>query len=163
MRRSYVSALALDKAQEDAPPTLDTPFPLKNKLPSILISSFFLFLVQKNIDTKTGVEDVSPVIDPHFFRDSVITDEGLRTKFMCVVTKGDPPLRFHWLKNGLPFLAHGDTTVQTFEDSSIVTFKRVSSSDRGHYTCIAANMASSTNLTTQLIVNGKKIRLFSPI
>ncbi|GBM72631.1 Down syndrome cell adhesion molecule-like protein Dscam2 [Araneus ventricosus] len=96
---------------------------------------------------------VSPVIDPHFFRDSVVTDEGLRTKFMCVVVKGDPPLRFHWLKNGLPFLAHGETTVQTFEDSSIVTFKRVSSSDRGHYTCIASNMASSTNLTTQLIVN----------
>ncbi|GIY52637.1 down syndrome cell adhesion molecule-like protein Dscam2 [Caerostris darwini] len=114
----------------------------------------------------TVFPNVSPVIDPHFFRDSVITDEGLRTKFMCVVTKGDPPLRFHWLKNGLPFLAHGDTTVQTFEDSSIVTFKRVSSSDRGHYTCIAANMASSTNLTTQLIVNGKKIRfsvLFRPL
>ncbi|CAL1295071.1 unnamed protein product, partial [Larinioides sclopetarius] len=115
--------------------------------------------VVRDADGKTATASthvsvvVSPVIDPHFFRDSVVTDEGLRTKFMCVVVKGDPPLRFHWLKNGLPFLAHGDTTVQTFEDSSIVTFKRVSSSDRGHYTCIASNMASSTNLTTQLIVN----------
>ncbi|XP_055925124.1 cell adhesion molecule Dscam2-like isoform X2 [Argiope bruennichi] len=96
---------------------------------------------------------VSPVIDPHFFRDSVVTDEGLRAKFMCLVVKGDPPLRFHWLKNGLPFIAHGDTTVQTFDDSSILTFKKVSSSDRGHYTCVASNMASSTNMTTQLVVN----------
>ncbi|KFM81636.1 Down syndrome cell adhesion molecule-like protein Dscam2, partial [Stegodyphus mimosarum] len=96
---------------------------------------------------------VSPVIEPHFFRESVTVDEGSRTKLMCVVTKGDQPLRFHWLKNGLPFLAHGDTTVQTFEDSSIVTFKKVASGDRGHYTCVAANMAASTNLTMQLIVN----------
>lgn len=98
---------------------------------------------------------VSPVIDSHFFRETATADEGSRTKLMCVVTKGDPPLRFHWLKNGLPFLAHGDTTVQTFEDSSIVTFKRIASGDRGHYTCIVSNMASSTNLTMQLIVNGK--------
>ncbi|KAF8789149.1 Down syndrome cell adhesion molecule-like [Argiope bruennichi] len=96
---------------------------------------------------------VSPVIDPHFFRGSVVTDEGLRTKFMCVVVKGDPPLRFHWLKNGLPFIPNGDTVVQTFDDSSILTFNRVSSSDRGRYTCIASNAASSTNLTTQLIIN----------
>lgn len=97
---------------------------------------------------------VSPVIEPHFFRESVTVDESSRTKLMCVVTKGDPPLRFHWLKNGLPFLAHGETTVQTFEDSSIVTFKKVASGDRGHYTCVASNMASSTNSTMQLIVNG---------
>ncbi|XP_054712904.1 cell adhesion molecule Dscam2-like [Uloborus diversus] len=96
---------------------------------------------------------VSPVIESHFFRESVTVDEGSRTKLMCVVTKGDPPLRFHWLKNSLPFLAHGETTVQTFEDSSIVTFKKVASGDRGHYTCVASNMASSTNLTMQLIVN----------
>ena len=98
---------------------------------------------------------VSPVIDSHFFRETAMADEGSRTKLMCVVTKGDPPLRFHWLKNGLPFLAHGDTTVQIFEDSSIVTFKRIASGDRGHYTCIVSNRASSSNLTMQLIVNGK--------
>ncbi|GBM30797.1 Down syndrome cell adhesion molecule-like protein 1 [Araneus ventricosus] len=72
---------------------------------------------------------------------------------MCLVVKGDPPLRFHWLKNGLLFITHGDTSVQAFDDSSILTFKKVSSSDRGYYTCVASNMASSTNMTTQLIVN----------
>ncbi|KFM72782.1 Down syndrome cell adhesion molecule-like protein 1, partial [Stegodyphus mimosarum] len=72
---------------------------------------------------------------------------------MCVVIKGDPPMRFHWLKNGQTFLAHGDTTVQTFEDTSIVTFKKVVSTDRGQYTCVATNVAASTNRTSQLIVN----------
>nr|XP_042896210.1 Down syndrome cell adhesion molecule-like protein Dscam2 isoform X1 [Parasteatoda tepidariorum] len=96
---------------------------------------------------------VSPVIDPHFFRESNTVDEGARTKLVCIVTKGDPPLRFHWLKNGLPFIAHGDTTVQTTEDSSIVAFKRVTSADRGMYTCVATNVASSANMTMQLIVN----------
>lgn len=100
---------------------------------------------------------VSPVIDPHFFRESNTVDEGSRTKLVCIVTRGDPPLRFHWLKNGLPFLAHGDTTVQTTEDSSIVTFKKISSGDRGLYTCVATNVASSANMTMQLIVNGKSI------
>lgn len=64
-------------------------------------------------------------------------------------------MRFHWLKSGQTFLAHGDTTVQTFEDTSIVTFKKVASSDRGQYTCVATNIASSTNRSIQLIVNGK--------
>ncbi|XP_054712938.1 cell adhesion molecule Dscam2-like [Uloborus diversus] len=96
---------------------------------------------------------VSPMIDPHFFRESNTVDEGARTKLVCIVTRGDPPLRFHWLKNGLPFLAHGDTTVQTTEDSSIVTFKKVTSSDRGLYTCVSTNVASSANMTMQLVVN----------
>ncbi|GBN43459.1 hypothetical protein AVEN_75052-1 [Araneus ventricosus] len=103
---------------------------------------------------------LSPVIDPHFFRESNTVDEGARTKLVCIVTKGDPPLRFHWLKNGLPFLAHGETTVQTTEDSSIVTFKKVNSADRGLYTCVATNVASSANMTMQLIVNGMPIAVF---
>ncbi|KAG8189301.1 hypothetical protein JTE90_019061 [Oedothorax gibbosus] len=108
-------------------------------------------------ETATGATHVSvvvsPVIDPHFFRESNTVDEDARTKLVCIVTRGDPPLRFHWLKNGLPYLPHGDTTVQTTEDSSIMTFKRVVSSDRGQYTCVAKNVASSANMTMQLIVN----------
>ncbi|XP_054712942.1 LOW QUALITY PROTEIN: cell adhesion molecule DSCAM-like [Uloborus diversus] len=105
----------------------------------------------------SGVTHVSvvvpPVIDAHYFRESITVDEEARTKLMCVVIKGDPPIRFHWLKNGQPFLAHGDTTVATSEDTSIVTLKKVVSSDRGQYTCVASNIASSTNRTMQLIVN----------
>ncbi|GIY72145.1 down syndrome cell adhesion molecule-like protein Dscam2 [Caerostris darwini] len=107
--------------------------------------------------TATGTTFVSvvvpPVIDKHYFRDSSTVDEGSRTKLVCIVSRGDPPLRFHWLKNGLPFLAHGDIAVQTTEDSSIVTFKKVTSADRGLYSCVATNAASSANMTTHLIVN----------
>ncbi|CAL1281786.1 unnamed protein product [Larinioides sclopetarius] len=113
----------------------------------------------KNSDgqTASGATYVSvvipPVIDSHYFRESITVDEEARTKLMCVVIKGDPPMRFHWLKNGQTFLAHGDTTVQTFEDTSIVTFKKIVSSDRGQYTCVATNIAASNNRTMQLIVN----------
>ncbi|GBN30118.1 Down syndrome cell adhesion molecule-like protein Dscam2 [Araneus ventricosus] len=107
--------------------------------------------------TATGVTHVfvvvPPVIDPDYFKESITIDEDTRTKLICVVTRGDPPMRFHWLKNGQTFLAHGDTTVQTFEDTSIVTFKKVASSDRGQYTCVAANIAASTNRTMQFVVN----------
>ncbi|GIY86327.1 down syndrome cell adhesion molecule-like protein Dscam2, partial [Caerostris extrusa] len=96
---------------------------------------------------------VPPVIDKHYFRDSSTVDEGSRTKLVCIVSRGDPPLRFRWLKNGLPFPAHGDVAVQTTEDSSIVTFKGVTSTDRGLYSCLATNLASSANMTTHLVVN----------
>ncbi|KAG8178053.1 hypothetical protein JTE90_024066 [Oedothorax gibbosus] len=99
------------------------------------------------------VFQMPPVIDAHYFRESITVDEEARTKLMCVVIQGDPPMRFRWLKGGQTFLAHGDTTVQTFEDTSIVTFKKVVSSDRGQYTCVAANVASSTNRTMNLVVN----------
>nr|XP_042903239.1 Down syndrome cell adhesion molecule-like protein Dscam2 isoform X1 [Parasteatoda tepidariorum] len=110
-----------------------------------------------NGETASGTTSVSvvvsPVIDQHFFRESSTVDEEARTKLVCIVSKGDPPLRFHWLKNGLPFVAHGDITIQTTEDSSIMAFKRITSADRGHYSCVASNVASSTNATMQMIVN----------
>lgn len=102
-----------------------------------------------------------PEIEPQYLRESMTVEEEQRTKLMCVVIRGDPPMRFHWLKNGQTFIAHGDTTVQTFEDTSIVTFKRVVSSDRGHYTCVATNVAASTNRTTQLIVNGELLTILN--
>ncbi|XP_054712910.1 cell adhesion molecule DSCAM-like [Uloborus diversus] len=96
---------------------------------------------------------VPPLIDGYYLRETITVDEDSRTKLMCVVIKGDPPIRFHWLKNGQTFLAHGDTTVQTFDDTSIVTFNKVLSNDRGRYTCVATNPASTFNRTMQLIVN----------
>ncbi|GIY86612.1 down syndrome cell adhesion molecule-like protein Dscam2, partial [Caerostris extrusa] len=97
---------------------------------------------------------VSPSIDQHFFRESNIVDEGGRTKLVCIVSKEIPssfPLAEEWPSVPAP---HGDTAIQTTEDSSIVTFKKVTSADRGLYSCVATNVASSANMTMQLIVNG---------
>ncbi|GIY66526.1 down syndrome cell adhesion molecule-like protein Dscam2, partial [Caerostris extrusa] len=67
--------------------------------------------------------------------------------------QGDPPSSFPLVEEWPPFQPHGDTAIQTTEDSSIVTFKKVTSADRGLYSCVATNAASSANMTMQLIVN----------
>ncbi|GFS50140.1 down syndrome cell adhesion molecule-like protein Dscam2 [Nephila pilipes] len=98
---------------------------------------------------------VAPVIDAQYFPDTITANEGERAKIICSVTTGDPPIRFKWLKNGFPFVSAGKVSVQLLDDSSILLFRKVQASDRGQYTCIATNAATSTNMTSQLVVNGK--------
>ncbi|GFS54086.1 down syndrome cell adhesion molecule [Trichonephila clavipes] len=103
---------------------------------------------------------VAPVIDAQYFPDTITANEGERAKIICSVTTGDPPIRFKWLKNGFPFVSAGKVSVQLLDDSSILLFRKVQATDRGQYTCIATNSATSTNMTVQLVVNG--LSPFSP-
>ncbi|XP_042901755.1 cell adhesion molecule Dscam1 isoform X1 [Parasteatoda tepidariorum] len=106
---------------------------------------------------------VAPVIDSQYFPDTITANEGERAKIICSVTKGDPPIRFKWLQNGKPFVPTGKVTVQLLEDSSIIQFRRIKASDRGAYTCIATNAATSTNITSQLVVNVPPTWLSEPM
>lgn len=76
------------------------------------------------------------------------------------MTTGDPPIRFKWFKDGVPFSPSGKTSVQLLEDSSVVLFRKIKSTDRGQYTCVATNVAASTNRTCQMVVNGKFSDIF---
>ncbi|XP_054712901.1 cell adhesion molecule Dscam2-like [Uloborus diversus] len=106
---------------------------------------------------------VAPVIDAQYFPDTITANQGERAKIICSVTTGDPPIRFKWLKNGTPFSASGKTSIQLLEDSSVVVFRRIKSSDRGQYTCVATNIATSANMTTQLVVNVPPIWMAEPV
>ncbi|PRD27456.1 UNVERIFIED_CONTAM: Dscaml1 [Trichonephila clavipes] len=79
--------------------------------------------------------------------------EGTKTKVMCSVTQGDPPVQISWRKNGLTLPMDKDLTMQNFEDSSILVFRKTSSIHSGNYTCFASNAASTVNRTTHIIVN----------
>ncbi|KAG0421740.1 hypothetical protein HPB47_002400, partial [Ixodes persulcatus] len=96
---------------------------------------------------------VAPVIDDHFFPDVIKVEEGTRSRLMCSVSKGDPPLRFRWLKNGLTIGSHGDRSIEATDDSSIIKFARVRFVDRGSYVCFVSNDAASVNRTVQLVVH----------
>lgn len=98
---------------------------------------------------------VAPIIDAQFFPDTITASVGDRSKIICSVATGDPPIRFKWLKDGFPFTPSGKVSVRLLEDSSVIIFGRIKASDRGQYTCIATNIATSVNRTCQLVVNGK--------
>ncbi|CAN7995711.1 unnamed protein product, partial [Ixodes hexagonus] len=107
---------------------------------------------QSNTAT-TLSRSVAPVIDDHFFPDVIKVEEGTRSRLMCSVSKGDPPLRFRWLKNGLTIGSHGDRSIEATDDSSIIKFARVRFVDRGSYVCFVSNDAASVNRTVQLVVH----------
>ncbi|XP_022669215.1 Down syndrome cell adhesion molecule-like protein Dscam2 isoform X3 [Varroa destructor] len=96
---------------------------------------------------------VAPQIDDHFFPDIIKVEEGTRSRLMCSVSKGDPPLRFRWLKNGLQMRNNADRQIESNEDSSIIKFQRVKFSDKGMYTCFVSNDAASVSRTVELIVS----------
>ncbi|GBM28094.1 Down syndrome cell adhesion molecule-like protein 1 [Araneus ventricosus] len=96
---------------------------------------------------------VAPVIENVMMPELLYAKEGTKTKVMCSVTQGDPPIQINWRKNGLALPMEKDLTMQNFEDSSVLVFRKISSIHSGNYTCFASNAASKVNRTTQIIVN----------
>lgn len=99
---------------------------------------------------------VAPIISP--FSGPPNLREGMRCLLTCSVIEGDAPgLRMKWLKNGkiIDSNHRNIRIVMNNEFSSTLFISSVTSSDNGNYTCIASNLASSSNHTTSLIVNGK--------
>ncbi|XP_042899058.1 cell adhesion molecule Dscam1 isoform X2 [Parasteatoda tepidariorum] len=96
---------------------------------------------------------VAPTIENAMLPEVLYAKESTKTKVMCSVSQGDPPIQIMWRKNGHAVTIDKDVTVQNLEDSSILMFRRISSKHSGNYTCFASNMAASVNRTTQIIVN----------
>lgn len=124
---------------------------------------------------------VPPVIDGHFFPESIVFEEGTRARLMCSINKGDPPILISWFKDGKPLAAPAASSsattlvapsffhvpakrqpgpqhyvIQTQEDfSSTVIFRSVLQTDRGQYSCVASNSAGTANKTTEFVVHCK--------
>lgn len=93
-----------------------------------------------------------PVIEPFGFPEAV--EEGSRSKVLCSVTKGDPPITIQWLKEGKP-LPHDLGVTETILDefSKALIFPRVDLRHRGNYTCTAVNSAATATLTATMVVH----------
>lgn len=96
---------------------------------------------------------VPPVIDDHFFPETITVDEGSRSRLLCSVSKGDGPLRFQWFKDGRQLSSIPDGSVQYSDDSAMIKFRKVRFRDHGKYTCYATNDAAGDNRTTDVVVN----------
>lgn len=120
---------------------------------------------------------VPPVIEPFNFPGDGLV-EGTRTRVVCGVSHGDPPLSIAWLKDGAPVLLRDDgedpsssaavvagtdnggaaaavvvTTLDPY--SSLLSIARLTRHHTGRYTCQAENPAARARYTAALLVKGK--------
>ena len=98
---------------------------------------------------------VPPNIEPFSFQDGLA--EGMRTRTVCGVSKGDPPLTLKWLKDGDPLLSTllGANVSTLDQYSSLLNIPSLSAAHSGDYTCVASNPAAEVKFTASLQVKGK--------
>ncbi|XP_041470660.1 Down syndrome cell adhesion molecule homolog isoform X2 [Lytechinus variegatus] len=92
---------------------------------------------------------VPPVIQPI---EPLTLRQGQRTQLMCIVTRGDLPIHFRWLKDG-EAIPHGvgiEFVNGTFSSSLVIA--DASTVHDGRYTCEASNLAAAVNYTTALTI-----------
>lgn len=71
--------------------------------------------------------------------------------------KGDTPLKFKWLKNGI----HVDdssqmvSVTQVTQFNSILAIEQLLDSHSGNYSCVVSNQAGEVETSQALLVNGK--------
>ncbi|KAH9373777.1 hypothetical protein HPB48_007501 [Haemaphysalis longicornis] len=102
---------------------------------------------------------VPPVIDSQMLPDVLTANEGMNVKMLCSVVQGDPPIALRWTRAGRAVVRGASVSLQSLEDSSVLTLKGVSMRDSGNYTCEASNRALTVNRTVSLVVNGIRWRL----
>lgn len=101
----------------------------------------------------SSLNTVPPIIEPFSFQDGL--SEGMRTRTVCGVSQGDPPLTITWLKDGgilPPHLGANYTTLDAY--SSLLSIPSLTSSHSGDYTCVASNPAAELRYTAKLQVKG---------
>ncbi|XP_039229550.1 Down syndrome cell adhesion molecule-like protein Dscam2 isoform X12 [Drosophila yakuba] len=77
----------------------------------------------------------------------------MRTRTVCGVSRGDPPLKLTWLKDGdpLPDLLGANVTMLD-QYSSLLSIPSLSATHSGEYTCVAKNPAAEIKYTALLQV-----------
>lgn len=96
---------------------------------------------------------VPPIIEPFSFQDGL--SEGMRTRTVCGVSKGDPPLIVSWLKDGQPLTPSLGVNVSALDPySSLLSISSLDSRHSGDFTCVASNPASEVRYTAKLQVKG---------
>ncbi|XP_044016886.1 Down syndrome cell adhesion molecule-like protein Dscam2 isoform X3 [Aphidius gifuensis] len=104
----------------------------------------------------TLVVHVPPIIEPFNFQEGL--SEGMRTRTVCGVAAGDPPLTISWLKDGhSPFLlsqkSTSDTNISQLDPySSLLSISNLAAEHSGLWECIAANPAAEVRYTAKLQV-----------
>lgn len=100
---------------------------------------------------------VPPIIEPFSFQDGLA--EGMRTRTVCGVSRGDAPLYLNWLKDNEPIPSTLGLNITLIDQySSLLSIPFLTSQHTGEYTCVANNSASRTEFTATLLVKGWYIK-----
>ncbi|KAH8369953.1 hypothetical protein KR093_001540 [Drosophila rubida] len=95
--------------------------------------------------------NVPPIIEPFAFQDGLA--EGMRTRTVCGVSRGDAPLKLIWLKDGEPLPEQLGANVTMLDQySSLLSIPSLSATHSGEYTCVAKNPAAEIKYTALLQV-----------
>lgn len=96
---------------------------------------------------------VPPIIEPFSFQDGLA--EGMRTRTVCGVSRGDAPLNLRWLKDGEPLPSILGANVTSLDQySSLLSIPSLTAKHSGDYTCVATNPAAEFRYTASLQVKG---------
>ncbi|XP_049785936.1 Down syndrome cell adhesion molecule-like protein Dscam2 [Schistocerca cancellata] len=101
--------------------------------------------------TQQLMVNVPPIIEPFSFQDGL--SEGMRTRTVCGVSRGDSPLSITWLKDGGTLSSQLGVNVSALDlYSSLLSISSLSSTHSGDYTCVASNPAAEVRYTAKLQV-----------
>lgn len=101
----------------------------------------------------SSLNTVPPIIEPFSFQDGL--SEGMRTRTVCGVSQGDPPLTINWLKDSDTMPQHLGANFTTLDAySSLLSIPSLTASHTGDYTCVASNPAAEVRYTAKLQVKG---------
>ena len=94
-----------------------------------------------------------PFITPFAFNGEA--NSGDSVQLTCHVSKGDLPIKIHWLHNNLKIHSNLGVLASKMGDRiSLLTVSSVSAINSGIYSCIATNFAGVFNQSAELFVNG---------
>ncbi|CAH1390384.1 unnamed protein product [Nezara viridula] len=102
--------------------------------------------------TQRLVVNVPPAIEAFSFPEGGVA-EGSRTRIVCGVSRGDPPLAITWLKDNSPLPPHLAINLTKLDMySSLLSIPSLDSSHTGEYTCVASNPAAEARYSSKLQV-----------
>lgn len=83
-------------------------------------------------------------------------ESGANVGLTCVLTQGDPPVVFHWLKEGRPVETVPGVTVTYEKLASLMLISTANETHTGSYTCVASNPVGASLAMTDILVNGNR-------
>ncbi|XP_024872480.1 protein vein isoform X1 [Temnothorax curvispinosus] len=119
----------------------------------------FTILGEPVIRNKKNEQVVQAVVRPDYVREVTLSElrDSIarlreRVKLVCR-TRGSPPPRVHWLKDGVPLHPRRGLRIQHKRRRSKVVISSAKSEDSGRYECVAESTSGhQTSLAAQLLV-----------
>lgn len=80
---------------------------------------------------------------------------GDTVQVQCLVSKGDMPITFSWLFNGMLIANEMSVNIAPFgKKTSVLSIEYVKESHIGNFTCVVSNKAGVSTSSAELLIKG---------